>query len=127
MTPHQTHSMETTEARMMSPNNIAMPLSQLLNKGKGATPTAAKKQTLPLSQLLARTQNQPKPVSSLFGKASDIAGDVSTGAGKSALDLIRGTGELGGSLVNWILGKGFTPSAKGSLEFSPLGKKIKNI
>lgn len=77
------------------------------------------------STVKTTTDNANQP--SFLEKANNTFNDVSAGAGKSALDLIRGTGELGGSLVNWVMGKGFTPSAKGGLEFSDTGKKIENI
>lgn len=85
----------------------------------GAAP-AASGQPKNISDLQGKFKVMPKaPEASSLSKALTGAGkvfnDVSTGIAKKELETVKGIGEIGGSLVNWVMGKGFTPNAEGGL------------
>lgn len=96
---------------------------KVMNKTQTPTPgaaPAASGQPKNISDLQGKFKVMPKaPEASSLSKALTGAGkafnDVSTGIAKGELSTVKGLGELGGSLTNWILGKGFTPDAEGGL------------
>lgn len=64
-------------------------------------------------------QNQgPK----LFG--SQGLTNLAEGMGQGVLNTATNIGKLGGSTINWAMGKGFTPNAEGGLQMTKLGQKL---